>query len=512
MSRQLIKKLLAIILLVALFSSKSLPSNKKIEFWDVQRKGANYFNVTPEEQWFKAAHELGIDWVRMTYDKWKGQRRDFLMGDTNNFTGIIQEDLARLIQTLDWADKYNIKVVIAPLGLPGNRWVQNNDNRRDLRLWNDHKYWRQAADFWRDLAASLKDHPAVYAYNILNEPIPEMKTGLAEHGPASRYAPWYKKYRGTSHDLPAFYETVIAAIRQVDSETPIMLDAGWYAQPAAFVYWPKIGDEKVLYSFHMYEPYQFTNHKNFREERNYVYPGTIPYAGEDVHWNKQQIENYLSPFCEWAKVRKIPSNRLVCGEFGCYRRNQGCKEYLTDVIAVLSSHGLHWAFYSFREDEWDGYDYEIGSGGLGAAYWQAKEAGQNPEVPRRDNPLFSIIKRQFSPGKAPTHSADSITNPKVRELVEALGSNEWRQREEAANEIWTMGLEARAAIPSLIERLEDGEWQVRKAVAHALSRMGPAAGPAVPSLTEALTDEEWQVRRPAAEALAAIGSDRKSVV
>jgi len=495
-----------------MLTSKSLSSDKKIEFWDVQRKGANYFNVTPEEQWFKAAHELGIDWVRMTYDKWKGQRRDFLVGDTNNFTGIIKEDLAKLIQTLDWADKYNIKVVITPLGLPGNRWVQNNDNRRDLRIWNDQKYWRQAADFWRDLAASLKDHPAVYAYNILNEPIPEMKTGIAEHGPASRYAPWYKKYRGTSHDLPAFYETVIAAIRQVDSQTPIMLDAGWYAQPEAFVYWPKIGDQKVLYSFHMYEPYDFTNRKNFRKEQSYVYPGTIPFAGEDVHWNKQQIENYLSPFCEWAKVRKIPSNRLVCGEFGCYRRNQGGKEYLTDVIAVLNSHGLHWAFYSFREDGWDGYDYEIGTTGLGAAYWQAKEAGQNPEVPRRDNPLFSIIKRQFSPGKAPTVSAVSITNPKVRELVESLGSDEWRQREEAANEIWTMGLEARAAIPSLIDRLKDEQWHVRKAAAIALTSMGVEAKPAVHSLIAALDDEEWHVRKPAAQALAAIGQDSRPAV
>jgi hypothetical protein len=43
------------------------------------------------------------------------------------------------------------------------------------------------------LALALKDHPAVCAYNILNEPTPEMKTGLAEHGPASRYHDWYKK-------------------------------------------------------------------------------------------------------------------------------------------------------------------------------------------------------------------------------------------------------------------------------------------------------------------------------
>lgn len=511
MRTQKVERLLMVIL-VALLSSNVMAANDKLAFWDVQRKGANCFNVEPEELWFKAAHELGIQWVRMTCDKWKGRQRDFLIGDANNYTGIVPEDLTRLIQVLDWADKYNIKIVLVPLSLPGNRWVQNNNNRRDLRLWNDRKYWRQAADYWRDLASSLKDHPAVYAYNILNEPTPEMKTGIAEHGPASRYVSWYEKHRDTSHDLPAFYETVIGAIRQVDSQTPIMLDAGWYAQPAAFVYWPKIDDEKILYSFHMYEPYQFTNHKNFRDEHNYIYPGTVPYAGKNVNWNKQEIEHYLSPFFEWAQTRKIPSNRLVCGEFGCYRRNQGAKTYLTDVIDVLNSHDLHWAFYSFREDEWDGYDYEIGTGGLGAAYWQAKEAGQKPDVPRRDNPLFGVIKEEFSPGKAPTLTIDSIKNSEVREFVKALSSDEWRQREEAAETIWAMGYEAKAAIPFLIERLKDDEWRVRKAVARALSRMGPEASLAVPSLTHALIDEEWQVRRPVAEALAAIGPASESAV
>ncbi len=110
---------------------------QKMAFWDTQRKGANCFNVEPSEAWFAAARALGVDWVRLAYDKWKGQGRDFLMGNADNFQGVVQQDLAKLVEVLDWAQKYNIKVVVAPLGLPGNRWIQNNDNRRDLRLWND---------------------------------------------------------------------------------------------------------------------------------------------------------------------------------------------------------------------------------------------------------------------------------------------------------------------------------------------------------------------------------------
>lgn len=366
-----------------------------MEFWETPRKGANYFNVRPEEEWFKSARELGLEWVRLAYGKWKGEDRDFLMGNADRFEGIVPEDLAKLVRVLDWANRHGIKVVISPLGLPGGRWAQNNHDQRDLRLWSDKAYWVQAVQFWRELAMKLRDHGAVYAYNILNEPTPEMGTGIPEHGPPRRFQEWYADHRGTSHDLPAFYGEVIAAIRQVDPETPIMLDAGWYAQPAAFTYWPKMEDSRVLFSFHMYEPYEFTSAENFRKERNLGYPGRVAFAGQEIEWNREQIEAYLLPFFEWAKSHAIPRSRLVCGEFGCYRRNRGCGQYLADVISVLNEQGVHWAFYSFREDDWDGYDYEIGDGGLGWEFWKAKEEGRNPSPPRNDNPLFGVIKSEF---------------------------------------------------------------------------------------------------------------------
>ncbi|MEZ5277717.1 MAG: cellulase family glycosylhydrolase, partial [Opitutaceae bacterium] len=362
---------------------------------DSPRKGANCFNAEPGIQWFQAARELGVEWVRLAYEKWDGEKRDFLMGDADGFTSLVTEDLNSLFRVLDWAQQHEIKVVITPLGLPGNRWFQNNHDRDDLRLWNDKAYWEQAVRFWEELARNLRNHPAVYAYNLINEPTPEKGTDLAEHGAASRYERWYADYQGTSHDLPAFYDTVIKAIRRVDPMTPIMLDAGWYAQPAAFTFWPKMDDPRILYSFHLYEPYDFTSASNFREKRNLSYPGMIPFAGEEMAWDSNQIEAYLQPFFAWAQDRKIANNRLVCGEFGCYRRNVGCDRYLADVISALNKREVHWAFYSFREDEWDGYDYEIGVNGLGWEYWKAKEEGLNPPRPRNNNPLFEVIKKEF---------------------------------------------------------------------------------------------------------------------
>lgn len=369
----------------------------RIDFWNQQRKGANYFNQRPDESWFADAEAVGIEWARLAYDKWQGEGRDFLIRDADVYTGLVPEDLAKLRQSLDWAHQHGIKVVIAPLSLPGARWAQNNGDQADLRLWQDKRYWDQAARFWQDLAQALHGHPALAAFNLINEPTPEKGTGLSEHGEPARYAAWYRQQRGTARDLPAFYSQLIKAIRSVDQETPIMLDAGWYAQPAAFSYWPgRLNDDKLLYAFHMYEPYDFTNRLNFKSEQPYRYPGPIPYADQILNWGPEQLARYLQPYLNWTTAAGIPANRRVAAEFGCYRRNPGCSEYLSDLISLFNANKLHWAFYSFREDEWDGYDYELGTGPVPASYWQAQEKGE--PLPRlKNSPLFEVLRQEFKP-------------------------------------------------------------------------------------------------------------------
>jgi len=369
-------------------------------FWDQQRKGANYFNKVPTEQWFRDAKDLGLEWVRMTYDKWDSVQRDFLIGDASDYKGLVREDLEKLKQVISWANKYEIDIVIAPLSLPGTRYTQNNDYKHDIRLWESYDYWDQTISFWKDLAKELKDFDNIVAYNIINEPFPEFGAGgVEEHknpGDISRFIDWYPMVRNTPRDIYKFYGRIIAEIRRIDPDKPIMLDAGWYGQPGAFCYWPEAFDDKnILYSFHMYEPYEFTSNKNFKENHNYVYPGKVPFGNDTVYWDKEMLVTYFESFMHWVKVNNIPQNRIVAGEFGCMRKNVGAKQYLSDIISFLNDHHFHWAFYSYREDEWDGYDYELGTKGLGWKYWQEKENGGNPPLPRKDNDLFMIIKKQF---------------------------------------------------------------------------------------------------------------------
>lgn len=369
-----------------------------IDFWSAPRHGGNSFNrLPPDQAYFDALSGYGASWVRLSYDKWKPAQRDFLLGNADRYEQMPAADLKQLRDTLDRAHRAGLKVVIAPLSLPGMRWSQNNQGQFDDRLWQGNGYAQQAARFWRDLARELKDHPAIAAYNLINEPAPEKFGGLAEHASPEHMQQWYAQARGGARDLPALYAQLIAAIREVDATTPVMVDAGWYASADAFGYWPApLQDERVLYSVHMYEPYSATSAPNLLRKDPVNYPGPAPFGGEIQRWDAERVRQYLNLPLAWMERMKLPYSRLVVGEFGCMRRLPGCSEYLEDVLSVMDRHRLHWAFYSFREDSWDGMDYELGSAKVPWRYWQAIEQGIPDPLPRKATAQFEPIRRRLA--------------------------------------------------------------------------------------------------------------------
>ncbi|GAB7533060.1 cellulase family glycosylhydrolase [Pseudomonas sp. 3A(2025)] len=370
-----------------------------IDFWDTPRQGGNSFNrLAPDQDYFNALKGYGATWVRLSWDKWQPAERDFLLGDADAYTGLDQTDLTRLKATLDRAHQAGLKVVITPLSLPGMRWAQNNQGQFDDRLWQDPHYRTQAAAYWRDLAQALKDHPAIAAYNLINEPAPEKHSDLPEHAELTQMHQWYAREQGGPRDLPAFYKTLVAAIREVDTKTPVMLDAGWYAAADAFGYWPAaLADERVLYSVHMYEPYAAISAPNLQRKQPFTYPGVVPFAGEPRLWARAQVAAWLQQPLDWAKRVGLAPSRLVVGEFGCMRRLPGCRQYLEDVLSVLDRQRVHWAFYSFREDSWDGMDYELGSAKVPWPYWQAIEQGTRDPLQRKATAEFEPIRRRLQP-------------------------------------------------------------------------------------------------------------------
>lgn len=387
------KKSLLLFIACMLISTTAFAQGSKIEFWNKQRKGANWFNHLPTKEWLIAAKQANLEVIRLAPDKWKSAQRDFLIGDADQYKGIVEPDFAKLKQVLDDAQELGVKIILVPLSLPGVRWRQNNGDKEDFRIWKDPQYLSQAASFWRDLAGRLKGHPAIVGYNILNEPHPELATGFENQG--SDFKKWYAGVKDTAADLNRFNAKIVEAIRQVDKETPIVIDSGLWASPAAFAYLTPIPDDKVLYAVHMYEIYEFTSQKPFNKDASY--PGkvfkTVNDKKVEVVLDNKELENILRPVMDWQKKYNVPANRMIAGEFGCRRTAKGAAKYFEDLIQIFNQQNWHWAFYAYREDGWDAMDYELGTGPVPAGYWKAIEKGEIPNVKRTDNPIWAVFKK-----------------------------------------------------------------------------------------------------------------------
>ena len=195
--------------------------DKKIDFWDSQKKGTNFFNEKPLLGRYRAAKAKGIKIIRLAPNKWLNGREkeylgDFLLGRPGEYKKIIEKDFDLLKKALDFAEDEGLKVVITMLSLPGNRWRQHNGNIQQRDVWKCFNVQDRAISFWKDLASRLKSHPAVVGYNIKNEPSPEKVPPVLNDWYSDDYDAWYEKAKDTPADLNLFYRKVVAAIRTVD--------------------------------------------------------------------------------------------------------------------------------------------------------------------------------------------------------------------------------------------------------------------------------------------------------
>ena len=372
-------------------------ANSQIDFWDGQRKGANFFNKIPAVERFEAARDLGLQFIRLVPDKWKSTGRDFLLGSADHFVGLEEADYQKLKAALDEAHLYGCKVILGMLSLPGARWKQNNNDRDDGRLWHSEEFQEQARCFWRELALRLKDHPAVIAYDPLNEPHPARGEEGIDGADHPKFESWLAKNRGGLADLDGFYDGIVKSIRAVDPSTPILVEGYGHGSASGLAYLTPIDDPGILYSFHYYEPWNYTAKR--ANKGKYSYPDRMPayWNGPGEKWTIENLKERMAPVEEWANKHSIPKSRIVAAEFGCGREVSGAQEYLTDVLALLNERGYHWAFYSFREDVWNGMDYELGTEPLkwNEGYSEKIDQGIYAPKPWHDNSLFQVIKKEF---------------------------------------------------------------------------------------------------------------------
>jgi endoglucanase len=146
-------------------------------------------------------------------------------------------------------------------------------------------------------------------------------------------------------------------------------------------------DGNMIYTFHFYEPNQFTHQGANWSDPYLIYTHEIPYPATETsldkleqvpdladrfaqehywldHWDAHRIRLEIDAAANWGKTYNVP---MLCNEFGAYRRvtdPASRMNWLRDVRTALEADGIGWTMWDYR-------------GGFGAVW---KEDGKPAKV------------------------------------------------------------------------------------------------------------------------------------
>lgn len=204
------------------------------------------------------------------------------------------------------------------------------------------------ANFWRALAAYLSDIPTgELVFEPLNEP---------EHESASE---WQQ-----------VQELLVGAIRAGAPQHRVIVAGHRFSSIPELVAMQPLPFSNLLYSFHFYDPHNFTHQganwgwPMWQQFHDWPYPSSpnavapvlasqAPEAREHLlhygrqQWNKDRLASELGRAIAWAESHNV---NLICTEFGAYRDGiepRYRKAWLSDVRSLLASAGIGWTLWDY---------------------------------------------------------------------------------------------------------------------------------------------------------------------
>ncbi len=230
-------------------------------------------------------------------------------------------------------DSLHLRVLIDLHTLPGG-WVKENGKFLGHRMFRETRFLQTFRQAWEDIAIAFRHEPAVWGYDLANEP--------EEHAPLWRS--WQE-----------LYPQVAAQVRALDGHKMLVIEGTPSGKEGALLRLrPLPALAPVSYSFHMYTPDAFTHQGVYHFPMGVSYPGTA----EGGYWDSAKLRARLQPVREWQLKNNVP---IYVGEFSAVRwaPNGSAYRYLRDCISLFEEWGWSWAYHAWRE--WDGWSIEHGA-------------------------------------------------------------------------------------------------------------------------------------------------------
>ena len=268
---------------------------------------------TVAEDDMKTLRQWGANLIRFQMNRgWGAKNANRDIGDYMKW---FEGRLDHLEEILGWAKDGGLKVVVDLHTPAGGR-----GDTRECNLFFEKEYEECFYDCWRRIATRFKGRPELYGYDLINEPV--------QHNP-------------TECDYLTLQRKVAEIVREIDPDTPILVEANEMDAPQAFWYLKPLKMDNVIYEVHVYCPGPFTHQLGEKPKKGWnVWPD--PERG----WTKDLLREELRPVREFQRKTGC---RIYVGEFSAVAWAPGAGEYLRDCIALFEEYGWDWSYHAFRE-------------------------------------------------------------------------------------------------------------------------------------------------------------------
>jgi hypothetical protein len=207
-------------------------------------------------------------------------------------------------------------------------------------VWEDQAAQDAWVEMWRYTAERYRDNPIVAGYKLMVEP---NSSGVF----FDIYDPdeFYAEYAGTLYDWNQFYPRLVAGIREVDADTPILVGGNGWSGVAWLPYLQPTGDPRTVYIVHQYEPQDDYTHQE--PGGGNTYPGVwdTDYDGEDDQFDRAWLDDLLSTVDTFAATHSVP---VAVDEYGLNRWVPGGARFMDDQNGLFEQRGMNYALWEWQ--------------------------------------------------------------------------------------------------------------------------------------------------------------------
>ena len=265
-----------------------------------------------KEEDFAQIAAWGFDHVRLPVDYNVIQRPDGTM---------IEEGLQRIDRAVAWAEAQDLRLV---LDLHKTQGFSFDAGENESGFFENEKYQELFYAVWDCFAARYGTKPERMMFDLLNEVTEE------------RYLPAWKRIS----------REAVRHIRRQAPETLILLGSYRWNSAQTLPELDAPYDERVIYSFHFYEPHDFTHQGAYWEAPYRDISERFSYAESGAC--EAYFESFLAPALEKAEKERA---ELYCGEYGVIDIVPPLEavRWFRDLHAVFERHGIARCLWSYKQ-------------------------------------------------------------------------------------------------------------------------------------------------------------------